>query len=81
MGHGPIATMRLNPFRYRTREEIEAKERIGPSFLSLVFRTKWKERNRRERFLVIYGVSIAFTAGFLVVPIDWGIDYLVALVF
>ena len=81
MEYGPSATLRLNPFRYRTLEEIEAKERKGPPFLSLVFRTEWKDRNRREKLHVILGFGIGITTGILVVPIGWGYDYLWALVF
>ena len=75
------ATMKLNPFRSPTIEEIEAKERKGPSFVTLVFRTKWNDRNRREQLQVIYGFSLGIAAGILAVPIGWGFDYLWAIVF
>ena len=81
MGHGPSAKMSLNPFRYRTLKEIEAKERRGPSFVYLVFRTKWEERSRPEKAHVIYGFSYGIAVGLLVVPGIWGFDYLWALVF
>ncbi|MCY3540845.1 MAG: hypothetical protein OXH31_02920 [Gammaproteobacteria bacterium] len=73
--------MSLNPFRYRTLEEIEARERKGPPFLSLVFFTNWRDRNRTERAHVIYGFSYGIAAGLFVVPGIWGLDYLWALIF
>lgn len=81
MGYEPSATMRLNPFRYRSLEEIEAKERRGPSFVYLVFRSKWEDRTQREKAHVIYGFSYGIAAGLLVVPGNWGLSYLWALVF